>query len=1010
VPAPRKRRRALVVILLLLGLLGGGVWAGLHYLGFGSGGNETELAARALKAYEDRDFGEAATQFRRLFRTFPHSPKASEYRFLGELSAVREPIHRSQEPQELKPNLERLVQFVSEHKGDPRLKPRHPEVHDSFRRQADALLARAQKELDRDLLKSAAWAYDQLPRYGRPPSPQVLAQLAGAEQEIATKAGRQAVVAFIEKTLAKPSIAAIQQIPKRIAEANLESDPQVVKLWKRVPERLRAAVPYVPAAEEEAPDPAAEDRTPGLLITPALKKPHGDVRPGRNVILAQTRGVLHALEPDTGQVRWAVRVSPKGTHLPLRVPLTELAPEQVLVLSPDGLTLSALDAATGNTRWSRRLAMPCLGRPVLVDSRVLVPCSGGRVEEIESNDGSLRGRYELGQPLPLGGVRQPGTSLVCFPGDALCVYVLDVARHTCAAVLYTGHPAGSLLSTPLLLAGAPRPAGSGKSSSADGYLLLTQANGPDAMRLRAFALPAADPMTPPVQELPLDGRAGFAPWTDNDALALITDAGDLQVLGLEARANRGPPLSLRFRTRLLPGAGAQAGQARAQLVHGAEGRFWALAHGGLHRLQTAFTRAQGPHFEPPGPALLQPGSALHPAQVSREADGLVLYLVTQSPDGGACLATAVDGNGEVLWQRQLGLTCQGELEAVGGQVLAQDPAGRLFLFDPAKVPAQDGRAWCQGGRTVRERAPGAGESSSLLRGRDGTVYAVTVLQRALGAALRVLAIPPGKAPAAPLEIALEEPLAGRPAVVGDGLVVLLANGVPLWQPLSGKRALPGPNWRAELAAKDAVGYVVPLKENQFLMTDGNRGLRRMFCDGKVWEKRAEKELENRIVAPPAVLPAQGAEGEARVCVADSAWGVTLLRAEGLDVLRTWRLDRTITAGPFVRGGGIVCVLDRRRVVWLDPAKEAPLWVADFQADVVGRPRLIDGLLVVADQRGKIQGLDPGSGRPAGPGYLIQARAAPTASPVAFGADRFFVPLSDGTVLLPARSRLRPPSP
>ncbi len=32
---------------------------------------------------------------------------------------------------------------------------------------------------------------------------------------------------------------------------------------------------------------------------------------------------------------------------------------------------------------------------------------------------------------------------------------------------------------------------------------------------------------------------------------------------------------------------------------------------------------------------------------------------------------------------------------------------------------------------------------------------------------------------------------------------------------------------------------------------------------------------------------------------------------------------------------------------------------------------------------------------------------PAASPVGFGADRLFTPLSDGTVLLPLLSRMRP---
>ena len=75
------------------------------------------------------------------------------------------------------------------------------------------------------------------------------------------------------------------------------------------------------------------------------------------------------------------------------------------------------------------------------------------------------------------------------------------------------------------------------------------------------------------------------------------------------------------------------------------------------------------------------------------------------------------------------------------------------------------------------------------------------------------------------------------------------------------------------------------------------------------------------------------------------------------------------------------------------------------AALVGRPRLVDGLVVVADESGLIVGLDPATGK-AGPEYRLHGSTAPAASPVGFGADRLFVPLSDGTILLPPVGRIR----
>ena len=72
---------------------------------------------------------------------------------------------------------------------------------------------------------------------------------------------------------------------------------------------------------------------------------------------------------------------------------------------------------------------------------------------------------------------------------------------------------------------------------------------------------------------------------------------------------------------------------------------------------------------------------------------------------------------------------------------------------------------------------------------------------------------------------------------------------------------------------------------------------------------------------------------------------------------------------------------------------------------MGRPRLVGNLVVVGDESGRIVGLDPKTGEP-GPAFQLPGGAAPAASPVGYDAARLFVPLSDGTVLLPLVNNLR----
>ncbi len=154
------------------------------------------------------------------------------------------------------------------------------------------------------------------------------------------------------------------------------------------------------------------------------------------------------------------------------------------------------------------------------------------------------------------------------------------------------------------------------------------------------------------------------------------------------------------------------------------------------------------------------------------------------------------------------------------------------------------------------------------------------------------------------------------------------------------------------------------------------------------------ELPHRITAAPAVF------GN-RLLVADASNTMTLLERESLLAGQRWSFGGKITAGPFVRGGGVGVIVGKNRLDWLDPNKDQPAWAYNFAAPIVGQPEMVEGVLVVADLQGNILGLDPATGDPVGPGYRLKANEAPTAAPIAFGKGQVFMPLMDGTaVVLP----------
>ena len=74
--------------------------------------------------------------------------------------------------------------------------------------------------------------------------------------------------------------------------------------------------------------------------------------------------------------------------------------------------------------------------------------------------------------------------------------------------------------------------------------------------------------------------------------------------------------------------------------------------------------------------------------------------------------------------------------------------------------------------------------------------------------------------------------------------------------------------------------------------------------------------------------------------------------------------------------------------------------------ILGQPQRIGKMLVLADRSGQFVGLDPADGQPLGTGYTLKARAAPSATPVAFGPEEALVPLTDGTVFVLLLQQLR----
>lgn len=1064
-PAPRVSRRTakwamILISLVVLGALGVGgyiVWRFLQK-------SETELTQSAGDELKENRFSSAAEQWENLAKSFPDSQEHEKYVFLADWSRLAARLNEAgADPAVVVPALEqflrekKLDQFLKEKKADPHIAPVPRQIGQSLVKVAEGLAQRNAVPSSAEPLQMVSKLEQARTAVRKAVGKEGLEPADDARFRKALDAVREAVrnwelrnnvLAYLKAL--KPGAASIRAFHQYVREKTpvvpgLATDPQVTRVLQDLEEGHKASVVWEPSAGGESPPPRTEDRVPSVVFEPLLAGTPGGAPADDPVRLAVARGVLYALRESNGTVKWARRVGIDTTMLPVRVKPTASSRERFLVVSSDSLTLTALDA-DGRALWQYALSKACLGRPLVIDERgsqrAYLATYDGIIHEIELARGTLLGKFKLGQPLTVGGAREPGTNRLYFPADDSCVYVLDVSEraHRCELVLYSGHPSGSVRSEPVVIPSYDL----GQGEGTPGYLVLNQADGLDGVRLRVYELPLSDAHTPakaldPDPRLP--GWTWFPPRQDAEKLIVLSDRGTLGLFGIRQPKNKDQPLfpllsqeGLDLRAFLGPkadGADAPARAAptrgRAEVVHAQGEDFWPLANGRLQRISLAWSARRGLEPTAGWDKPLDLGSPLHESEVSEgpRQGQATLFVVSQPLDQQICVATAVDDeDGHIRWQRQLGLVCQGEpirmQQADGPPVLlALDQGGCLFSLDPTRFPLDVTAPWQGGGHNVagaltdNPRVPAV-----LLAAADGkTAYEIACPGDSSHLLVRTIDFEPTGRRLRRTErsLPLTAPLAGTPTLVGQALVLPLASGTVarLALPVTpASRIEEGPDWRERLTPPDARGHVVGLAPDLFLVTDGRLGMTcyRWPAD-MTWSKAGYLEVKDRITAAPAVLP-DAAGSLPRLVVPDAGGTLTLVavRAEGVpETKRSWDLHGGISGSPFVRMVGeeprVGCLVDGRRLVWLAPNKDEVLWEHKARGTIVGHPDLAEGLVVVADLAGTVVALDPKTGTSIGEGFGVPGSIVPAASPVSFGLGRVFAPLSDGTALLLTTDRL-----
>ncbi len=1006
-----------VSAVVLVGLVGGFLW--LQYVAK----SEDRAREAAETAYKDANYPFAKTQYEGLVAAYPTSKRVEEYQFFTALSGLRAQVGSVGLKDDPTPARAAFDAFVAEWGANPLAQPESGfggDLYDAGKRLADGTADhgdaklksfrddRAKNAVDLALVKPVAESglallpgVDKFRDKSAGPLDGQRARFDGLIKGVEAEEKRLAVLAPFRSLPEDPTAARITDFQTALTDNKLDADDEALRLLADAEREYWKRIGYT-AATVPAPPPAADGPAPVLLSVAPADRPEPRPTPGAGVAFAVARGVLFALDLDTGRPRWGARVAPptadpQALDLPTRLAVG--GSEWALVASEaDGKnTLSARVVETGQVVWQQPLDAPAAGRAVVAAGRVYLPLRDplGTVAEFDIASGGRTGSVQLRQPVGAGIAvapgGKPGQVHLFIPGDAKRVFVFEVGREDAVGrrlpprpvkALLTDHPKDSLRCEPVV------------STTADGdgerTLLLCQGDAPTVMKVRAFSLPpasawadaAATPADPPAarpSELNLKGWAWSPPASDGERLLLATDAPAVYGYGLHQPGTDDRPL---FQ---LPGpapAADQEGVNRSQVVAADEDGCWVMLAGQLQRLAVKVDPLAGLTLAPAGTPVTV-GQPLHRPQ----AVGGRAVVVTRLGQAGAVQATAFDLlDGRVLWQRRLGLLPAGPAVASSAGAVLADEDGSVYLLPDGTTTATP----------LAAPFPTADGKAVSVTAGDGAVWVLAVGTKPESRQLRARRVFEGKL-TDDRTLPLPEQLAGAPVGFGPAVLVPLANGI-LYRLTPGADKLDvGPPWRGSVQQEGAACFLGAVGPDEFVATDGaNKWLHWKWAAGEKADKLAGPyAAAEPLAAAPVRLDMPVGP---RFVAADVKGAVGLYEPGRLTTpVKRWAAESGLPPGKpadrlLITGGRVVACFDRRILVGLDPEADQPAWTVEAATADAGELAgwRADGAKVVAtDLAGRVLVIDAATGKQVGE---VPACGPPAAAPQAAG----LVVYTDGT--------------
>jgi tetratricopeptide (TPR) repeat protein len=365
IPRRKKKKNRGPIILVTMGVLSAAiVLFAIAYIFYYQGKSEEKLATLAKEQYEKGDYNEATKSYEKLTKEYPSSKRIDEYKFFHDLSTMQTTVRSVTNRENYDAAVKRLREFIATHKDSPLAKPATGygrDILEAGKKLGEDIAAHADDRV-KDFVKDRANKPNELSRADKaiadgrelipvidpfrgPDDPaESLDRLRGAfdaaEKAVRHERARTAAINKARDQLTNPTDALIQSALADLETAGFAADPEAVAIIATAKGKLRDLVKY----EDDPADPLAAPPNAAaslLFVTPVGKTKLREPAPGEaasTVFLCVARGILYALDEDTGALLWATRVGLDVTDPPAlaRVPLDTGPTDLAIVTSNVG--------------------------------------------------------------------------------------------------------------------------------------------------------------------------------------------------------------------------------------------------------------------------------------------------------------------------------------------------------------------------------------------------------------------------------------------------------------------------------------------------------------------------------------------------------------------------------------------------------------------------------------------------------------------------------------------------